>query len=106
MNAARYFLPHILALSTNSPFWVGMETGLKSYRCKVFDKFPRTNIPDYFSSWSRVRELCQPLDQDQLHRQREEDLVGHPAPPVFPDAGIPHLRRADAGRRDAWRSQP
>jgi carboxylate-amine ligase len=50
MNAARYFLPHILALSTNSPFWLGMETGLKSYRCKVFDKFPRTNIPDYFQS--------------------------------------------------------
>src|SRR6266404_5352046 len=52
MNHARYFLPHLLALSTNSPFWLGMDTGLKSYRCKVFDKFPRTNIPDTFSSWS------------------------------------------------------
>ena len=52
MNGARYFLPHILALSTSSPFWLGMETGLKSYRCKVFDKFPRTNIPDLFESWS------------------------------------------------------
>ena len=51
MNHARYFLPHMLALSTNSPFWLGMNTGLKSYRCKVFDKFPRTNIPDYFPSW-------------------------------------------------------
>jgi glutamate---cysteine ligase / carboxylate-amine ligase len=51
MNAARYFLPHILALSTNSPFWLSMDTGLKSYRCKVFDKFPRTNIPDQFSSY-------------------------------------------------------
>jgi carboxylate-amine ligase len=51
MNHARYFLPHLLALSTNSPFWLGMNTGLKSYRCKVFDKFPRTNIPDYFHSW-------------------------------------------------------
>jgi carboxylate-amine ligase len=50
MNAARYFLPHILALSTNSPFWLGVNTGLKSYRCKVFDKFPRTNVPDYFPS--------------------------------------------------------
>ena len=36
MNEARYFVPHILALSTNSPFWLGMDTGLKSYRCKVF----------------------------------------------------------------------
>ncbi len=51
MNAARYFVPHLLALSTNSPFWMGMNTGLKSYRCKVFDKFPRTNIPDYFPSY-------------------------------------------------------
>jgi glutamate---cysteine ligase / carboxylate-amine ligase len=51
MNAARYFLPHIMALSTNSPFWLGMDTGLKSYRCKVFDKFPRTNIPDQFTSY-------------------------------------------------------
>src|SRR5215467_8656651 len=52
MNGARYFLPHILALSANSPFWLGMDTGLRSYRCKVFDKFPRTNIPDLFTSWS------------------------------------------------------
>jgi carboxylate-amine ligase len=52
MNGARYFLPHLLALSSNSPFWQGMESGLKSYRCKVFDKFPRTNIPDLYHSWS------------------------------------------------------
>jgi carboxylate-amine ligase len=52
MNGARYFLPHILALSCNSPFWLGMETGLRSYRCKVFDKFPRTQIPDLYQSWS------------------------------------------------------
>ena len=51
MNHARYFVPHLLALSANSPFWLGMDTGLKSYRCKVFDKFPRTNMPDYFPSW-------------------------------------------------------
>ncbi len=52
MNQMRYFLPHLLALSSNSPFWLGMNTGLKSYRCKVFDKFPRTNIPDTFQSWA------------------------------------------------------
>lgn len=52
MNVARYFVPHLLALSTNSPFWVGIRTGLKSYRCKVFDKFPRTNLPDFFPSYS------------------------------------------------------
>lgn len=50
MNAARYFVPHILALSTNSPFWVGRNTGFKSYRTKVFDRFPRTGIPEFFNS--------------------------------------------------------
>ncbi len=50
MNAARYFLPHIYALSTNSPFWQGRNTGFKSYRSKIFDRFPRTGIPDYFES--------------------------------------------------------
>lgn len=49
-NSARYFLPHIYALSTNSPFWEGRRTGYKSFRTKVFDKFPRTGIPDYFAS--------------------------------------------------------
>jgi carboxylate-amine ligase len=52
LNAARYFLPHVLAFSTNSPFWVGRNTGFKSYRIKVFDRFPRTGIPDYFNSVS------------------------------------------------------
>jgi len=49
-NSTRYFLPHIFALSTNSPFWEGRLTGYKSYRTKVFDKFPRTGIPDAFDA--------------------------------------------------------
>ncbi len=49
-NSARYFLPHVYALSTNSPFWEGRTTGYKSFRTKIFDKFPRTGIPDYFES--------------------------------------------------------
>ncbi len=49
-NSTRYFLPHIYALSTNSPFWEGRSTGYKSFRTKVFDKFPRTGIPDAFES--------------------------------------------------------
>ncbi|MGB8509687.1 MAG: carboxylate-amine ligase [Pyrinomonadaceae bacterium] len=52
MNAARYFLPHVLALSTSSPFWLGTKTGLMSYRSEVFKKFPRTDIPDHFDSYS------------------------------------------------------
>ncbi len=50
MNAARYFLPHIYALSTSSPFWIGRNTGMKSYRYEVFKQFPRTGIPEYFNS--------------------------------------------------------
>jgi carboxylate-amine ligase len=49
-NSTRYFLPHVFALSTNSPFWEGRQTGYKSFRTKVFDKFPRTGIPDSFES--------------------------------------------------------
>jgi carboxylate-amine ligase len=49
-NSTRYFLPHVYALSTNSPFWEGRKTGYKSFRTKVFDKFPRTGIPEAFES--------------------------------------------------------
>ncbi len=57
MNVARYFLPHLYALSTNSPFWEGRETGFKSFRSKIFDKFPRTGIPPYFASVSEYDEF-------------------------------------------------
>jgi carboxylate-amine ligase len=50
MNVARYFLPHVFALSVNSPFWLGENTGWKSYRSKVFENFPRTGIPEVFNS--------------------------------------------------------
>src|SRR5437764_1129232 len=52
MNQARYFLPHIYALSTNSPFWLGQNTGFKAYRHNIFERFPRTGIPDVFESLS------------------------------------------------------
>jgi carboxylate-amine ligase len=61
MNQARYFLPHIYALSVNSPFWVGQDTGLKGYRLKVFERFPRTGIPDAFESLSEYEDFCKLL---------------------------------------------
>lgn len=61
MNSLRYFLPHILALSTNSPFWLGMDTGYKSYRAKVFEHFPRTGLPDAFASYSEFEDYVQLL---------------------------------------------
>lgn len=57
MNEARYFLPHLLALSANSPFWLGRVTGLKSYRTIVWQQFPRTGIPSTFNSWAEFENL-------------------------------------------------
>lgn len=56
MNVARYFLPHLLALSTSSPFWMGRNTGFKSYRAAIFSNFPRTGIPPSFSSASEFEQ--------------------------------------------------
>jgi glutamate---cysteine ligase / carboxylate-amine ligase len=61
MNAARYFLPHVLALTTSSPFWLGHNTGLKSYRSEVFKKFPRTDIPDHFDSYGSFERYVNAL---------------------------------------------
>jgi glutamate---cysteine ligase / carboxylate-amine ligase len=57
MNMVRYFLPHLLALSTSSPFWMGRNTGLKSFRTTVFRRFPRTGIPEIFESWSEYENF-------------------------------------------------
>jgi len=51
MNQVRYFLPHLLVLSTSSPFWRGENTGLRSYRCPVFKELPRTGLPELFDRW-------------------------------------------------------
>ena len=61
MNQARYFLPHLLALSANSPFWLGRDTGFKGYRLKVFERFPRTGIPDAFESISEYDDYLKLL---------------------------------------------
>jgi carboxylate-amine ligase len=55
LSQASYFLPHLLALSTSSPFWQGENTGLKSYRLAVFDEMPRTGTPERFASWGEYR---------------------------------------------------
>jgi carboxylate-amine ligase len=57
MNEARYFLPHLLALSANSPFWRGRQTGLHSYRCVIWNRFPRTGIPEAFGSCDEFENL-------------------------------------------------
>jgi glutamate---cysteine ligase / carboxylate-amine ligase len=61
MNQARYFVPHLLALSTSSPFWLGENTGLKSYRSVIFEQLPRTGIPHSFSSWGEYQRYEETL---------------------------------------------
>lgn len=61
LNVSRYFLPHLLALTTSSPFWIGRNTGLKSYRSTVFRGFPRTGIPTRLSGWAEYQEYVDTL---------------------------------------------
>jgi carboxylate-amine ligase len=61
LGGVRYFLPHVFALSVNSPFWLGHNTGWKSYRAKVFERFPRTGIPDDFGSWVEYQDYLNTL---------------------------------------------
>src|SRR4029077_12926146 len=57
MNVARYFVPHVLCLSASSPFWMGRNTGLQSYRSIIFRHFPRSGIPPLFGSWAELTGL-------------------------------------------------
>lgn len=66
MSQVAYFLPHLLALSTSSPFWRGEDTGLKSYRISVFQELPRTGLPEVFASWSEYQRHVQILVQAGL----------------------------------------
>ncbi len=61
LNVVRYMLPHLLALSTSSPFWAGRKTGLKSYRAVVFEDFPRSGIPDVYHSDATYQALIRTL---------------------------------------------
>jgi len=66
MNQVTYFLPHLLAFSTSSPFWQGEDTGLKSYRLSVFDEMPRTGLPNAFDSWPEYQRHVDALVQAGL----------------------------------------
>lgn len=84
MNAARYFLPHVLALTTSSPFWMGHNTGLKSYRSEIFKKFPRTDIPDHFDSYGSFQRYVELLVKTKCVNDGRKiwwDLRPHP---IFP----------------------
>jgi carboxylate-amine ligase len=80
MNAMRYLLPHILCLSTSSPFWAGRNTGLKSYRSVLLDALPRTGIPGSFSSYQEYRAYVDALIRTNCiphARQVRYDIAPH-----------------------------
>jgi carboxylate-amine ligase len=84
MNEARYFLPHLLALSTSSPFWMGRATGLRSYRSVVWSRFPRTGIPPEFSSYDELENFVETLVATRCIDDASKiwwDLRAHP---IFP----------------------
>jgi carboxylate-amine ligase len=84
MNQARYFIPHLLALSTSSPFWQGHNTGLKSYRSVIFEMMPRTGIPHSFSSWAEYKRYERTLEKAGAFGKRDKrakiwwDIRPHP----------------------------
>src|ERR1051326_8521318 len=84
LNAARYFLPHVLALSTSSPFWLGINTGLKSYRSEVFKKFPRTDIPDHFDSYGSYQRYIELLLKTNSISNPKKIWGDGRMPPTFP----------------------
>jgi carboxylate-amine ligase len=63
MNVVRYMLPHVLCLSASSPFWMGRDTGLCSYRSIIFRNFPRSGIPPVFQSWAELSHLVETLER-------------------------------------------
>ena len=84
MNASRYFLPHILALTTSSPFWMGHNTGLKSYRSEIFKQFPRTDIPDHFDSYPGFQRYVELLVKTKCINDGKKIWWDCRPHPVFP----------------------
>ncbi len=85
MNEARYFLPHLLALSTSSPFWAGRDTGLKSYRSVIWSRFPRTGIPPDFASHAEYESYLDLLVRTGSVEDGKKiwwDLRAHPYHPT------------------------
>jgi carboxylate-amine ligase len=86
LNEARYFLPHLLALSTSSPFWMGRNTGLKSYRSVIWSNFPRTGIPPELSSFDEYQNYVELLVKTGSIDNGKKiwwDLRAHPSFPTL-----------------------
>ena len=86
LNEARYFLPHLLAMSTSSPFWQGRNTGLKSYRSVIWSNFPRTGIPPDITSYDEYENYVDLLVKTRSIDNGKKiwwDLRAHPSFPTL-----------------------
>jgi len=86
MRQMTYFVPHILTLSTSSPFWHGRNTGLKSYRCVIFEDLPRTGLPEYFDSYQEYERYVQFLVKTNCIEEATKiwwDIRPHPRFPTL-----------------------
>ena len=99
MNQLSYFLPHLLALSCSSPFWLGEDTGLKSYRLTIFDAIATSGLPERFASYAEYERHVGILIERRNHRGFHAYLVGSSAERAIPDAGDAHHGRVHAPRR-------
>ena len=98
MNQVTYFLPHLLALSTSSPFWEGFDTGLKAFRPTIFGNLPRSGLPEQFESFADWSEMLELLAETGTLRRPDQDLVGHSPQRQASDARDAHLRHVHARR--------
>ena len=89
MEQITYFLPHLLALSTSSPFWRGSDTGLMSYRIAVWDELPRTGLPEGFASWGEYRRLLERMKEAELLEDATKLWWGLRSSGRYPTLGIP-----------------
>jgi carboxylate-amine ligase len=86
MKQMTYMMPHILALSTSSPFWLGRDTGLKSYRSVIFSDLPRTGLPEYFSTWQQYEHYVNTLIRTNCIEEPTKiwwDIRPHPKFPTL-----------------------
>ena len=100
VNALCQYVPHFLALSASSPFWVGCDTGLASARTKVFEGMPTAGLPYQLSGWDEFEKYMETLISTNAIESVREVLVGHPPAPRLRHRRAAHLRRAAHPRRD------
>ena len=91
-------MPELLAISANSPFVDGCDSGLHSARTQIFTKsFPRCGIPDHYGSFAAYADYVDFLTAGRLDRRGDADLVERPPAPQLRHGRVPHLRRAVLG---------